>query len=62
MTNGSREDWLNFWFSQTTSDSAPSLQRWFVQCYPQNSPKILNFKIEQIKNAKQMSLHLHAIL
>ena len=49
-------------FSQATSDSTPSLQWWFVQRYPQTLQKKLKFKIEQIKNAKQMSLHLQAIL
>jgi hypothetical protein len=61
-TNGLREDWLNFWFSQTTSLSSFSST---VVCatLPLKLSKILKFKtLNKLKNAKQMLLHLHANL
>jgi hypothetical protein len=48
-TNGSREDWLNSWFSQAISNSTPSLQQWFVQCYPQPLKIFWNLTLNGLK-------------
>jgi hypothetical protein len=53
-----REDWLNLWLSQTTSDPLSSFflfKRWFVQHYPQ-LPTILS-----LNKHKSWSLKLNTI-